>query len=124
MAATTPTCHPSAATTAARLSAPWKLKSKSTSPAEKVSCEGNQPGEFIAWVHVFLDDVKRKIVSPAKTPHRHRQQHGGLQRRAVEDKQDDGGNPDEQEQQSLQFYPKRIRQVFHKFLIPTERGSV
>jgi hypothetical protein len=77
----------------------------------------------VARINVFLDDVKCEIVKPAKTPDRQREQHGGPQRRAVEKKQNGCDDPDEQKQQSLQFDPKRIRQIFHKFQSHAEPQS-
>jgi len=46
--------------------------------AEQVSAKGPKPREPILAVHVMLDDVKREVVEPAKTPDRDGEQHGGL----------------------------------------------
>jgi hypothetical protein len=68
---------------------------------KQVTRKRNQPGKLVAGINVFFDDVKCEIIKPAETPHRQRQKHGGLQGRAVEEKQNDGCNTDEQKQQAF-----------------------
>jgi hypothetical protein len=83
-------------------------------PLKQMARKCYQPGKFVAWINIFLDDVKREIIKPAETPDRHREQHGGLQRRTVEKNQNGGDQADEKEKNSFELDPKRTRQVFHK----------
>jgi len=44
----------------------------------------------------MLDDVKREVVEPAKTPDRDGEQHGGLEGRMLDEKQSRSEQTDEQ----------------------------
>jgi hypothetical protein len=40
----------------------------------QISKKRPQPGEPVAGIHIILDYIKRKVIKPAKTPNRNRQQ--------------------------------------------------
>ena len=62
----------------------------------------------------MFDDIKCEVVEPAKTPDGQREQPDCLPRWVVEEKQNAGNDANEQEQQSFQFDPARMHQVFHE----------
>jgi hypothetical protein len=80
---------------------------------EQILSKRNQPGELIVRVNVFLDDIESEIVKPAKTPDDQCQQKDGFPIRVVDEEQTSGDGSDEQEEDSFQFDPKQIRQIFH-----------
>jgi hypothetical protein len=82
--------------------------------AEEISHKRNQSGKFVRGFNIFLDDVKRAIVKPAETPDGQREQDDCLPIRIIQEKQDGGDESDEQKQQSFDFYPGWVGQIFHK----------
>src|SRR6266496_1940567 len=53
----------------------------------QVAEERPKPGKPVAAVHVMLDDIKREVIKPAKTPDRDGEQYGGFERRMLDEKQ-------------------------------------
>jgi hypothetical protein len=62
----------------------------------------------------MLDDVKREVIKPAKTPNRNHQQHNRLPTVIIENEQEGGREAGQQEQRALELNPIRIGQVFHR----------
>ena len=84
------------------------------SSLNKVSAKRPQPGKPVAAVHIMLDDIKREVVEPAKTPDRDSEQYGDFQRGLVQEKQHRSEQTDEKEQNALELDQSGRRDVFHR----------
>ena len=82
-------------------------------PLKKITSKRPQPGKPIPRIHVFFDHIKREIVKSAEAPNRNRQQHPHFQSRMFEHNQRRRQHANQQKQNSFQFNPPRIGQVFH-----------
>jgi hypothetical protein len=78
------------------------------SSSQQILRKRNQSRKFVIRVNVFFNDVKCKIVKPAKTPNCQREQNGSLPFWVIEKNQNGGNNSDKQKQNAFQFNPKRI----------------
>jgi len=73
----------------------------------------------------MLDHVERKIIKPAKTPNRQRQQSGCFQVPILENQDGGSRNPQDEEQKSLKFNPARTGEIFHRkrVMVIAKRGA-
>jgi len=80
---------------------------------KKITRKRPQPRKPIPRIHILLDHIKREIIKPAETPDRNRQQHPLFERPLLQYQQRRRQQTDDQKQNSFQFNPPRISQVFH-----------
>ena len=80
---------------------------------KEIAGEGEEAGEAVFGIDVFVDDVEGEIVETAKTPDADGEQCGGLEGGAVEKEQSGGGEADEQEEEAFELDPERVGKVAH-----------
>ena len=73
-----------------------------------------KPGKPVPAVHVMLDDIKREVIEPAKTPDRDREQYSGFEGRMLDEEQGRREHSDEQKENTFELDQAGGGDVFHK----------
>jgi hypothetical protein len=77
-------------------------------PLDQVNKKRPNPGESIIRIDIFFDDVKHKVIQPAKGPDGDGQQKSGSEIWAVEQYRNGGNRSGDQEKKALEINQIRV----------------